>query len=237
MLCHSKCGEKATHLSFSCGQAQAGRTAVVEGRAQRIVARDVPANLMVRLWSLDLGALHSGASFRGQFEERIKSVIDECEKSGEDGNGVILFIDEVHSIVAGQGASGVGIDVANLLKPTMARTESRALEHDQGKHFCLCSMLNQGIKVCDPWSDRLSARRRQSPPCPTRSGSRARDSATRTSHSPLFYSLARVVPAKRFFRVLWLSSCSTRPMRWAGSTALSTRRSTQFFARSARHRW
>jgi len=105
------------------GEPGTGKTAVVEGLAQRIVARDVPANLMGRLWSLDLGALQAGAKYKGEFEERVKSVIDECEKS----DNVILFIDEVHSIVAGQGASGGGIDAANLMKPAMARGKIRVI--------------------------------------------------------------------------------------------------------------
>lgn len=77
------------------GEPGTGKTAVAEGLAQRIVARDVPVNLLGRLWSLDMGSLKAGASYQGQFEERVKAVIDECEKSE---TGVILFIDEMHTL-------------------------------------------------------------------------------------------------------------------------------------------
>ncbi|GAA5901605.1 hypothetical protein JCM8208_001553 [Rhodotorula glutinis] len=106
------------------GEPGVGKTAVAEGLAQRIVDRDVPPNLLGRLWSLDVGALMAGASYKGQYEERIKSVIDECEKAE---SGVILFIDEVHLLMAGQGSSGGGMDAANLLKPAMARGKIRII--------------------------------------------------------------------------------------------------------------
>lgn len=80
------------------GEPGVGKTAVAEGLALRMVARDVPTNLFGRLYALDVGALHAGASYKGQFEERVKAVLDECEKS--DG-GIILFIDEIHTIMAG----------------------------------------------------------------------------------------------------------------------------------------
>ncbi|GAA5892171.1 hypothetical protein JCM6882_005715 [Rhodosporidiobolus microsporus] len=106
------------------GEPGVGKTAIAEGLAQRIVARDVPPNLLGQLWSLDMGSLMAGASYKGQYEERIKSVIDECEKSE---NNVILFIDEVHLLMAGQGSSGGGMDAANLLKPSMARGKIRVI--------------------------------------------------------------------------------------------------------------
>lgn len=93
------------------GEPGVGKTAVVEGLAQRIIQRDVPVNLLGKLYSLDMGALMAGASYKGQYEERIKSVIEECEKS----ENIILFIDEMHLIVAGQGAGNSGMDAANLL--------------------------------------------------------------------------------------------------------------------------
>ncbi|KAK4702684.1 ATP-dependent Clp protease ATP-binding subunit ClpB, partial [Phenoliferia sp. Uapishka_3] len=104
------------------GEPGVGKTAVAEGLALRMVARDVPTNLFGRLYALDVGALHAGASYKGQFEERVKAVLDECEKS--DG-GIILFIDEIHTIMAGNGGSGV--DAANLLKPALARGKLRCL--------------------------------------------------------------------------------------------------------------
>ncbi|GAA6035987.1 hypothetical protein JCM8097_005201 [Rhodosporidiobolus ruineniae] len=106
------------------GEPGVGKTAIAEGLALRIVNRDVPPNLLGRLWSLDMGALMAGASYKGQYEERIKSVLDECEKSETP---VILFIDEVHLLMAGQGSSGGGMDAANLLKPAMARGKIRVI--------------------------------------------------------------------------------------------------------------
>ncbi|GAA5854686.1 hypothetical protein JCM3766R1_005608 [Sporobolomyces carnicolor] len=107
------------------GEPGTGKTSVAEGLAQRIVARDVPPNLLGRLWSLDMGALTAGASYKGQFEERLKSVIEECEKAGEDGPGVILFIDEIHTVMAGQGGTGIG--AGDLLKPALARGKLRTI--------------------------------------------------------------------------------------------------------------
>ncbi|KAM0756236.1 hypothetical protein T439DRAFT_320934 [Meredithblackwellia eburnea MCA 4105] len=104
------------------GEPGVGKTAVAEGLALRMVARDVPTNLFGRLYALDVGALHAGASYKGQFEERIKSVLDECEKAAD---GVVLFIDEIHTLMAGTGGSGV--DAANLLKPALARGKIRCM--------------------------------------------------------------------------------------------------------------
>ena len=102
------------------GEAGVGKTAIVEGLAQRIVSGDVPTNLKNRsIFSLDMGALVSGAKYRGEFEERLKSVLNEVKKS----NGkIILFIDELHTIV-GAGNSEGSMDAGNLLKPMLARGE------------------------------------------------------------------------------------------------------------------
>ena len=101
------------------GEPGVGKTAIVEGLAQRIVAGDVPNSLKNKtIWELDLGALVAGAKYRGEFEERLKSVLKEIEKS--DGN-IIMFIDEIHMIV-GNGAEGA-MDVSNMLKPMLARGE------------------------------------------------------------------------------------------------------------------
>ncbi|KAA1137551.1 hypothetical protein PGTUg99_017884 [Puccinia graminis f. sp. tritici] len=96
-------------------------TAIAEGLAQRMVNRDVPASLIGQLFALDLGAIQAGASYKGQFEERIKSILNEVEKATEKGENIILFIDEMHLIMAGQGASSGGMDAANLIKPVLAR--------------------------------------------------------------------------------------------------------------------
>ncbi|KAJ1724676.1 hypothetical protein LPJ53_001104 [Coemansia erecta] len=100
-----------------------GKTAIVEGLAQRIVANDVPKTLQTHLFSLDMGALVAGAKYRGEFEERLKAVlkeVTECE------GGVILFIDEIH-LVLGAGKSEGSMDAANLLKPMLARGEIRVI--------------------------------------------------------------------------------------------------------------
>ena len=109
------------------GEPGVGKSAIAEGLAQRIVNRDVPASLIARLYSLDMGALMAGAKYKGEYEERIKSVLDEVEKAAQDGPGVILFIDELHLIMAGQGSEGGGMDAANLFKPLLARGKLRCI--------------------------------------------------------------------------------------------------------------
>ena len=101
------------------GEPGTGKTAIVEGLAQRIVNKEVPLSLQnMRVMSLDMNRLIAGAKYRGEFEDRLKSVIDEVKESGN----VILFIDEIHTIV-GAGASEGGNDAANILKPALARGE------------------------------------------------------------------------------------------------------------------
>jgi len=106
------------------GEPGVGKTAIVEGLAQRIQKRDVPESLKgLRVMGLDMGALVAGTQYRGQFEERLKGVIQEVEKA--EGQ-VVLFIDELHLLV-GAGAVSGGMDAANLLKPALARGELRCI--------------------------------------------------------------------------------------------------------------
>ena len=106
------------------GEPGTGKTAIVEGLAERIVRGDVPENLKDKqLFSLDMGALVAGAKYKGEFEERLKAVINEVTKS--DGR-IILFIDEIHTLVGAGGGEGA-MDAANILKPALARGELRSI--------------------------------------------------------------------------------------------------------------
>jgi ATP-dependent Clp protease ATP-binding subunit ClpB len=106
------------------GDPGVGKTAIAEGLAQRIVAGDVPEGLKgKRVWALDIGALLAGSKYRGEFEERLKAVLTEIQRS--EGQ-IILFIDELHTIV-GAGAAEGAVDAANMLKPMLSRGELRAV--------------------------------------------------------------------------------------------------------------
>ena len=106
------------------GEPGTGKTAIVEGLAQRILRGDVPDNLRNKqLYSLDMGALIAGAKYKGEFEERLKSVVNEVKAA--EGN-IILFIDEIHTLV-GAGKSEGAMDAANILKPALARGELRSI--------------------------------------------------------------------------------------------------------------
>ncbi|MBW3521006.1 ATP-dependent chaperone ClpB [Chryseobacterium sp. NKUCC03_KSP] len=106
------------------GEPGVGKTAIAEGIAHRIINGDVPENLVDKtLYSLDMGALIAGAKYKGEFEERLKSVVNEVTKS--DGQ-IILFIDEIHTLVGAGGGEGA-MDAANILKPALARGELRAI--------------------------------------------------------------------------------------------------------------
>eukprot|EP00123_Amoebidium_parasiticum_P020152 comp43324_c0_seq1/m.47472 comp43324_c0_seq1/g.47472 ORF comp43324_c0_seq1/g.47472 comp43324_c0_seq1/m.47472 type:complete len:725 (-) comp43324_c0_seq1:166-2340(-) len=105
------------------GEPGVGKTSIVEGLAQRIVAGDVPQTLRCKVYSLDLGALIAGAKYRGEFEERLKGVLKQVEEA--DG-GIILFIDEMHMLL-GAGKTDGAMDAANLLKPLLARGKLRCI--------------------------------------------------------------------------------------------------------------
>ena len=107
------------------GEPGVGKTAIAEGLAHRIISGDVPENLKTKqVYSLDMGALIAGAKFKGEFEERLKSVIKEV--IGADGE-IILFIDEIHTLVGAGGGGEGAMDAANILKPALARGELRSI--------------------------------------------------------------------------------------------------------------
>lgn len=110
------------------GEPGTGKTAIVEGLAQRIVNGDIPSNLNCRIFSLDMGTLIAGAKYQGEFEERLKSVLKEVTESNEDPSkpSIILFIDEMH-LLLGAGRTQGAMDAANLLKPALARGELRCI--------------------------------------------------------------------------------------------------------------
>ncbi len=114
---------KSKNNPILLGEPGVGKTAIVEGLAQRIVSGDVPLSLQSKkLIALDMGSLIAGAKYRGEFEDRLKAVIEEVQKD----KNIILFIDEIHTII-GAGASEGSMDAANLLKPALARGELRTI--------------------------------------------------------------------------------------------------------------
>ena len=122
---------------------------IVAGLAQRIVAGDVPSSLNAQLWSLDMGTLVAGAKYRGEFEERLKAVLQDVEKSE---GGVILFIDELHLIV-GAGESEGAMDASNIMKPMLARgSEGMHAPHGEKGMRYVCVMRGDlrciGVTTC-----------------------------------------------------------------------------------------
>ena len=140
------------------GEPGVGKTAVAEGLAQRIVQGDVPASLQGRsLISLDIGALIAGAKYRGEFEEKIKNILKEVTNDPF----VVLFIDEIHTII-GAGNPENGMDVANILKPYLARGEVTcigATTHDEYKRTIAndpaLSRRFQEIRVEEPTKEEV----------------------------------------------------------------------------------
>ena len=106
------------------GEPGTGKTAIAEGIAHRIISGDVPENLKSKqIYSLDMAALIAGAKYKGEFEERLKSVVNEVQNSEGE---IILFIDEIHTLVGAGGGEGA-MDAANILKPALARGELRSI--------------------------------------------------------------------------------------------------------------
>ncbi len=137
------------------GEPGVGKTAIAEGLAQRLVSGDIPENLKTKkIYSLDMGALVAGAKYKGEFEERLKAVINEVVSSNGE---IILFIDEIHTLV-GAGASGEGaMDAANILKPALARGELRSIGattlNEYQKYFERDKALDrrfQPVKIDEP---------------------------------------------------------------------------------------
>ena len=107
------------------GEPGVGKTAIAEGLAHRIINGDVPENLKSKqVYSLDMGALIAGAKYKGEFEERLKSVVKEV--IGSDGD-IVLFIDEIHTIVGAGAVSGGAMDASNILKPALAEGSLRCI--------------------------------------------------------------------------------------------------------------
>ncbi|KAI9511416.1 P-loop containing nucleoside triphosphate hydrolase protein [Russula earlei] len=110
------------------GEPGVSKTSIASGLAQHLMSRDVPASLIACVFSLDMGALMAGAKYKGEYKERIKCVLNEVEKAAADGGpGVILFIDELHLIMAGRGSEVSGMDAANLFKPLLAHGKLRRI--------------------------------------------------------------------------------------------------------------
>jgi type VI secretion system protein VasG len=184
------------------GEAGVGKTAVVEGLALRVAAGDVPSALQgVEIRTLDMGLLQAGASVKGEFENRLKNVIDEVKQSPR---AVILFIDEAHTMIGAGGAAGQN-DAANLLKPALARGELRTIAAttwgEYKKYFEKDAALArrfQGVKVEEPSEDIASAMLRAMAPLMEKHfGVRIRDEAVteavRLSHR---YISGRQLPDK-----------------------------------------
>ncbi len=201
------------------GETGVGKTAIVEGLAQKIVAGDVPDNLKDRrVLALELGSMVAGSKFRGEFEERLKAVMDEIRRSSGE---IILFIDEVHQVV-GAGAAEGAIDASTMMKPALARGELQAVgactDDDYRQHIEKDSALER--RFAPVYVEEPSASRRRSRCCApsspatrdtTRSGSPT-PPWKRPPASPTATSPSAICPTRR-------STSSTRRPASTSSTA------------------
>ena len=204
------------------GEAGVGKTAVVEGLALRIAQKDVPDTLLgVEIHTLDMGLLQAGASVKGEFENRLKNVIDEVKKSP---HAIILFIDEAHTMIGAGGAAGQN-DAANLLKPALARGELRTIAattwSEYKKYFEKDAALArrfQVVKVEEPDEETACAMLRAMAPLLSSRSSDATSAFTRSSFLTRFSIRAGVAfcpsatLAQAVSRMLMALSGSWRPM-------------------------
>src|SRR5216117_2046997 len=211
------------------GEPGVGKTAIVEGLAQRIVKGDVPEGLkQKRIIGLDMGALVAGAKFRGEFEERLKAVLKEVQTSGGD---IVLFIDELHTVV-GAGAAEGAMDASNLLKPMLARGELHCIGASTSRRPLPSSAASSPCWSISPRSktpSRSCAGSRSATRCTTASRSRTRrwspPRRSRTATSP-----TASCPTRR-------STWSTRRRRGSARRSIRSPRSwTKSTARSCSSR-
>ena len=161
------------------GEPGVGKTAVVEGLAQRIINADVPELLKDKqIYTLDLAALVAGSKYRGEFEERLKKVMKEITQRGD----IILFIDEIHNLV-GAGAAEGAIDAASILKPALARGELQTDRRDDARRVPQVPRARQRARAPLPADPRRSAHDRGDRPDPAAACATATSRTTR-SRSP-----------------------------------------------------
>src|SRR4051794_19612326 len=188
------------------GEPGVGKTAIVEGLAQKIIAGDVPETLMgKRLLTLDVGALVAGTKYRGEFEERLKKIVEEIKNAGN----CVLFIDELHTLV-GAGAAEGAVDAANILKPSLARGELQTIGATTLDEFR--KYIERDAASSAASSRCWSKSRRSKTPSRSSRASRNATSNTTVSRSPMRRSRPRPSSARATCPT---ASCLTRPSTWS----------------------